>query len=114
MNWTVRRDKECMDEQNNSPARDKLDIVPKDALDTADRLCSAFPHASTLGFAILDDQPRCARGLELAGLTCYRLRMNPCLSDHFKSGQPLSLQNRPMEDARDLTVLPCPHLIRQV
>jgi hypothetical protein len=35
------------------------------------------------------------------------------LSDHLKSGRRLSLQNRPTGDARDLTVLPCQHLVRQ-
>jgi hypothetical protein len=41
----------------------------------------------------------------------------PCyaaLSDHFKSGQRLSLQNRPRGDAEDVNVLPCQRLLRQV
>jgi hypothetical protein len=36
------------------------------------------------------------------------------LSDHFKSGQRLSLQNRPTEGARNVTVLPCYRLLMQV
>ena len=35
--------------------------------------------------------------------TCLR---PPSLSNHFKSGQPLSVQNRPMEGAEDINVLP--------
>jgi hypothetical protein len=36
------------------------------------------------------------------------------LSDHFKSGQRLSVQNRPTEDAEDVHVLPRQQLLRQV
>ena len=36
------------------------------------------------------------------------------LSDHFKSGQRLSLQNRPTEGTGNLDVLPRPPLFRQV
>ena len=33
---------------------------------------------------------------------------NVSLSDHFTSGQQLSVQNRPMEDAEDVNLLSCP------
>jgi hypothetical protein len=39
---------------------------------------------------------------------------NVSLSDHFKSGQRLSVQNRPMEDAEEVNVLSCQEPLRQV
>ena len=36
------------------------------------------------------------------------------LGDHFKSGQRVSVQNRPTDGGRDVTVVPCQGLLRQV
>jgi hypothetical protein len=47
-----------MDNNHNSAAREHPDVVSKNMVVAADRLCAAFSHTSALGFAIYDDRLR--------------------------------------------------------
>jgi hypothetical protein len=62
----------------------------------------------------MDAASRCLNMTSIAASTSSLNFSSYALSDHFKSGQRLSLQNRPTADAEDMNVLPCQQLLRQV
>lgn len=47
-----------MENNHSSAARENPDVVSKNMVVAADRLCAAFSHTSALGFAIYDDRLR--------------------------------------------------------
>jgi predicted nucleotide-binding protein len=71
------------------------------------------PKAADKPVFIVYGHDKAAReGLELL---LHKMDLEPIvLSDHFKSGQWLSLQNRPTGRTRDTTLLPCQRQLRQV
>jgi pimeloyl-ACP methyl ester carboxylesterase len=108
----------------NVPHRDILDIIddfPKEIEEIAfgRRFCLSPDQIFVIGgsfggaaaiLASLDPQVKRV----IANCPVVDWKILDRLSDHFKSGQRLSLQNRPTRSGRNICVLPCYSLSRQV